>query len=228
MTPAQNQYGTAQVIITTTDSAGALGKEQIVVSVTPVNDAPTTVADTGTVAESGTVLLSVLANDADIENNTLSITSVSQASTGTVTISGSQLRYTAPQNTAGTATFSYTISDGNGGTATGSVVVTIICADGDGDGYCASVDCDNSNDLLHPATIWYSDEDGDGFSDGSENPKCLDPGATWYLSSQLIGTANTAYSLNLTSGLVGHWSFDSNDGDDDSGNGNHGTLAGGL
>jgi hypothetical protein len=41
----------------------------------------------------------VLANDSDIENNTLSITAVTAASTGTVTISGTQLRYTAPQNT---------------------------------------------------------------------------------------------------------------------------------
>jgi hypothetical protein len=85
-------------------------------------------------------------------------------------------------------------------------------------------DCNDADDLLNPATIWYSDDDGDSFADGVSQVQCTDPGATRYLPSQLIGTANTAYSLNLTSGLVGHWSFDSNDGDDESGNGNTGTA----
>jgi len=34
--------------------------------------------------------------------------------------------------------------------------------------------------------------------------------------------------LTLTNGLVGYRSFDSNDGDDESGNGRHGTLSGGV
>jgi cysteine-rich repeat protein len=83
-------------------------------------------------------------------------------------------------------------------------------------------DCLDTDARVNPTTIWYSDDDADGFSDGVTQTTCTDPGATWYISHQLIWTANTAHSLNLTSGLVGHWSFDGANGNDESGNGNNG------
>lgn len=86
-------------------------------------------------------------------------------------------------------------------------------------------DCNDTNDLLHPNTVRYLDTDNDGFATGSTQTMCTDPGATWYLPSQLIGSAVTNNSLTINNGLVGHWSFDSNDGDDDSGNGNNGNLS---
>lgn len=79
--PASNQFGTSTVIVNITDGDGAVVKDQFVITVNSVNDVPVANADTGSVAESGTVLLSVLANDTDIENDTLTITSVSSAST---------------------------------------------------------------------------------------------------------------------------------------------------
>ena len=47
-------------------------------------------------------------------------------------------------------------------------------------------DCDESNDQLHGATTRYLDADTDGFSNGTTSGACLDPGATYYLPSQLI------------------------------------------
>lgn len=84
-----------------------------------------------------------------------------------------------------------------------------------------SGDCNDNNDLQTPYTVWYEDTDGDGFTPGSAVEQCADPGATRYLSSELIGSAVTTNSLTINSGLVGHRSFDSNDGDDESGNGNN-------
>jgi len=87
-------------------------------------------------------------------------------------------------------------------------------------------DCDDNNDLLNTATTWYLDADADGFSEGTTSNVCADPGAVRYLPSQLIGSASSG--LTLTSGLVGYRTFDSNDGDDDSGNGYTGTLQNGV
>lgn len=121
------------------------------------------------------MLLDVLANDTDVENNALTITAVSTPSQGSVVITGNKLSFTAPQNSSGASTFTYTISDGNGGVATGNVNLSLICVDTDGDGYCASLDCDNSNVLINPATIRYLDSDVDGYSDGTTQIQCSDP-----------------------------------------------------
>ena len=70
--------------------------------------------------------MAVLANDSDPDNDVLSIASVTQPALGRVAISGSAIVYT-PNSTAinGTDSFTYTVSDGKGGTAIASVSVTI-------------------------------------------------------------------------------------------------------
>ena len=47
-------------------------------------------------------------------------------------------------------------------------------------------DCLDTDARVNPTTIWYSDDDADGFSDGVTQTTCTDPGVTWYLSHQLI------------------------------------------
>ena len=69
----------------------------------------------------------VLANDSDKDGDALTITSVSAPGKGTAVISGGKIVYTANAATCGGAvdSFTYTISDGKGGTATATVSVTI-------------------------------------------------------------------------------------------------------
>ena len=64
----------------------------------------------------------LLANDTDIDGDTLSIISVQGATHGTVTLSadGSTITFTPDTNYSGDASFTYTISDGNGNTSTAS------------------------------------------------------------------------------------------------------------
>ena len=66
--------------------------------------------------------LNVLANDSDPDGDPLTIISVTQpvGGNGTVRISGSQVIFT-PKNPFLIDSFTYTISDGKGGTATGMV-----------------------------------------------------------------------------------------------------------
>ena len=68
---------------------------------------------------------SLLANDADVDGDTLSVTSVQGATNGTVSLVGGNVIFTPATNYNGAASFSYTISDGKGGTSTATVNLTV-------------------------------------------------------------------------------------------------------
>ena len=82
------------------------------------NDSATT--DTGTSAK-----IAVLLNDSDPESDPLAIQAVTNGSHGTVTHDGTLATYSPDAGFAGSDSFTYTVSDGRGGTATASVAVTV-------------------------------------------------------------------------------------------------------
>jgi len=68
----------------------------------------------------------LLNNDSDLDGDTLTITSVSNSSHGTVVLnSDSTITFTPDTNYFGEATFEYVISDGNGATDTATVTINI-------------------------------------------------------------------------------------------------------
>ncbi|HYH99095.1 Ig-like domain-containing protein, partial [Hyalangium sp.] len=71
--------------------------------------------------------LDVLANDtfAPDTGETLTVTVVTQPANGTVTLTGGVVSFTPTAGFAGTTTFTYTISDGNGGSDTATVTVRV-------------------------------------------------------------------------------------------------------
>ena len=71
--------------------------------------------------------IDLLDNDSDPDGDPLSIIQVGTASNGTVTLSddGTSVTYSPNDPFHGTDSFTYSISDGNGGTATGTVTVMI-------------------------------------------------------------------------------------------------------
>jgi hypothetical protein len=71
------------------------------------------------------VTIDVLANDSDPDGDTLTITALTQPANGSVVNNGSDVTYTPRNNFRGNDTFTYTISDGNGGTDTATVTVII-------------------------------------------------------------------------------------------------------
>ena len=96
---------------------------------TPENTPPIAGLDRFTVSKNASLLISsseLLSNDLDADGDTLSITSVSDAQQGSVELqtSGSIL-FTPFTNATGLGSFSYTVSDGNGGTTTGQVKIKI-------------------------------------------------------------------------------------------------------
>ncbi|MEM8749871.1 MAG: tandem-95 repeat protein [Pseudomonadota bacterium] len=100
------------------------------INVTAVNDAPTLQDDGPFTFAEDTVLnltpVSLLFNDTDAENDDLSIVSVQDAVNGSVAIDGDgRIVFTPDEHYNGAASFTYTVSDGNGGTATAAASLTV-------------------------------------------------------------------------------------------------------
>ena len=132
-TAAANTCGGATDNFTYSISDGNGGTATATVAVTisnttpPANTAPVAVNDAYTINCGAASTFDVLLNDSDKDGDKLTITSVSTPGKGTAVISGGKIVYTPAANACGGATdsFTYSISDGNGGTATATVAVTI-------------------------------------------------------------------------------------------------------
>ncbi len=96
------------------------------IMIRPANDHPSAVADHAICAVGRSVVIDVLANDSDIDQDTLALTSVTQPALGTTEIVGNTVRYTTNLDIPGLDSFTYTIGDGNGGSSTAAVSVEII------------------------------------------------------------------------------------------------------
>jgi hypothetical protein len=95
---------------------------------TPTNQPPVANPDSATTAQNTAVTLeasTLLANDTDVNGDSLSLTGVSNAVNGSVTFSNGNVIFTPSTNFTGNASFDYSISDGQGGTASGLVNVTV-------------------------------------------------------------------------------------------------------
>ncbi|QIE86184.1 retention module-containing protein [Pseudomonas nitroreducens] len=67
----------------------------------------------------------LLGNDSDVDGDSLSILSVQGAVNGTVKLDGGNVVFTPNKDFNGTGSFTYTISDGHGGTSTATVTVGV-------------------------------------------------------------------------------------------------------
>ncbi len=126
-------YGSTSLFPTASYNATNYWVDVVYQSSTPTvaNTAPLAVDDTGFSTTPGATLTiqaaALLANDTDADGNTLSVTSVSNAVNGTVTFDSqtNAITFTPTAGYSGSASFSYAISDGAGGTASAQVSVTV-------------------------------------------------------------------------------------------------------
>ncbi len=93
---------------------------------TTVNTPPVANNDNYDVPEGTPMDLDVTANDYDVDNDELVIISVTQGDKGDVTIVGDVINYYPNPEVQDEDSFTYTISDGNGGTDTATVYITIM------------------------------------------------------------------------------------------------------
>jgi FtsP/CotA-like multicopper oxidase with cupredoxin domain len=126
-TPNPNFYGTDSFTYSATTSGGASATGTVTLTVSPVNDAPTVVADTFTVTRAIASVLDVLANDYDLEGSPVTLFAVDNLSQqgGQVMITGTTITYTPPSGFVGTDGFQYVIADSEGLLAAGSVTLTV-------------------------------------------------------------------------------------------------------
>ncbi|MDW8239500.1 MAG: tandem-95 repeat protein [Acidobacteriota bacterium] len=126
--PPANYCGQDSFAYTISDGRGGTDTATVTVNVTCVNDPPDAVNDNASTNEDTPVTINVLSNDTDVDGNPLSVTGASDPPRGSVTINGNgTITYTPDANLCGQDSFTYTISDGRGGTDTATVTVNVVC-----------------------------------------------------------------------------------------------------
>jgi CshA-type fibril repeat protein len=147
-TPTTNYNGTVPAIdYTATDANGGSDIGTLVLTITPVNDAPLAVDDVVTTNENTAVSGNVLtdgADDSDVDGNTLRVTQFTIFGTSTITYNPGDVANipgvgSITMNANGSYTFTptagytgsvpnldYTLSDGNGGSDVGRLQITVV------------------------------------------------------------------------------------------------------
>ena len=132
--PIANANGNAGTFsYTVSDGKGGTAFQIITLDITPVNDPPIANNDTATTQSNQPVIINILANDSDIDGNSISLSSFDKISSqnGTIireengtpnNLTDDKLLYTPAIGFSGTDSFSYTISDD---TETSTAIVSI-------------------------------------------------------------------------------------------------------
>ncbi|MEJ5992769.1 Ig-like domain-containing protein, partial [Ramlibacter sp. PS3R-8] len=128
-TPDPNFTGAATFEYTISDGNGGTDTATVTVNVTPANDAPLAQGDSVSTAKDAPLVIAMatlLANDSDVDGDTLSISAFTQPANGSIVDNGDgTFTYQPAAGFIGPDSFTYTVSDGNGGTSTATVALNV-------------------------------------------------------------------------------------------------------
>jgi hypothetical protein len=127
--PNPNVNGSDSFTYTLSSASGVDDTATVSVTIHPVNDVPVAQPDALTVVRNASATeVPVLGNDIDVDGDALVIVGRTNGSLGTVVVSadGRHLTYQPARNVDGRDSFTYSVSDGHGGSATTTVQVTIV------------------------------------------------------------------------------------------------------
>ena len=168
------------------------------------NDAPIANNDLFVSNQGSTLTLSassLLSNDTDKNGDKLTITSVQSSSNGTVTLLNGNVLYTPAPHYTGPASFSYTISDGKGGTSTATVNVTVkpvnFAPDALNDVITIAtphVVFSEHKITINPASLLANDTDANGDTLSIASVQCATNGTVSLINGQVVFTPNTGFS----------------------------------
>lgn len=124
--PDADYFGPAQFTYTVSDGVGGFTVGLASLDIAPVNDAPRLVGEAATLDEdiqARFTASALLANDADVDNphGDLTISAAGNASHGNVQVVAGEIVFTPDLNFNGSASFTYTVSDGVGGESQATV-----------------------------------------------------------------------------------------------------------
>ncbi len=122
--PNGDYNGPDSFVVTVSDGKGGVVDTVVNITVNPVNDAPTAANDTASTLEDTAVTIDVLANDRDVDGDSLTLIGAN-AQHGSVSIVDGKLVYTPTGDYSGADTITYTVTDGKGGNSTATVQVGI-------------------------------------------------------------------------------------------------------
>lgn len=160
-TPTADFNGMASFEYTVSDGQGGSATRTVSVAVAAVNDAPQALVQSVSITEDrirSITAAELLATASDIDGDTLTLSGVGNAANGSVQLEADGNVTFAPNaGFFGSASFDYTVSDGQGGAATGRVSVDVVrVIDGRAiDGY------------IEGATV-FADANGNGVLDTGE------------------------------------------------------------
>ncbi|NOU50016.1 tandem-95 repeat protein [Pseudoalteromonas sp. JBTF-M23] len=123
--PQANFNGLLQVPITISDQQGANASFMAQITVAAVNDAPVASNDTVSAVSGTSTTFNVLANDSDIDGDSLTISDIIYEGTGTASISGSVISYQSASGFTGQEQLVYTIADASGEMAQATVTINV-------------------------------------------------------------------------------------------------------
>jgi hypothetical protein len=126
-TPKPNFNGTDRFTFKVNDGLLDSNVATVSITVAAVNDLPVAYSDTSSTIKDRAVTISVLANDIDPDGDVLTVSAVTKPKYGyaTITPDQRQVQYTPKRGFTGTDRFTYTASDGQGGTASATVTVSV-------------------------------------------------------------------------------------------------------
>ena len=125
-TPSADYFGSDSFTYAVSDGRGGSDAATVGLTVNAVNDAPVANDDTASTTAGVPVQIAVLANDTDVEGQTLSVASTGQGTNGSVAVNADgTVTYSPNADFTGADSFVYTVSDGNGGTDTATVTVNV-------------------------------------------------------------------------------------------------------
>ncbi len=128
-TPAANYNGSDSFTYKTRDGVADSNVATVTITVNAVNDSPVATNDSYSTNQDTTLTVAapgVLGNDTDVDGDPLTAVLMSGPSHGALTLNANgSVSYTPAANYFGSDSFTYTISDGHGGTASAIVTVTV-------------------------------------------------------------------------------------------------------
>jgi len=107
------------------DGNGGTATATVTVSVAAVNAPPSAQDDNAVTDEGVPVTILVLLNDSDPDGDAIAVESVTEAENGAVSNNGTDVTYTPDPGYSGVDIFSYTVSDGRGGTDMATVFAAV-------------------------------------------------------------------------------------------------------
>jgi len=208
--PNEDFVGTDSFQYMVSDGQGGTGTATVTIEVLPVNDAPEATDDTAVTNEDEPVSGNVLTNDSDPEGDPLTASLLGEPKNGDVTVSpNGDYTYTPNPDFNGSDSFTYEVSDDNGGTDIGSVFITVNPVNdapvGVDDSYAVPEDTTLGGNVLDNDT----DIDGDDLSASlvsgpSHGTLTLNPDGTFtYVPDENFnGSDSFVYEVSDTDGLT--------------------------